>query len=64
MINSQNTAPLDALPVGGVIWLVTHKSPNRRTRRHGNPDRTGRSFYIPKSEQRPSRNVPFVKAAS
>ncbi len=54
-------ATLAAPLVGGVLWLVVHKAPNRRNRRHARPESTGPTFYIPKAQQQPAVNRPFVR---
>ncbi len=51
----------DAPLVGGVLWLVVHKAPNRRNRRHARPGRLGPTVYIPKAQQQPAVNRPFVR---
>lgn len=51
-------------PSRTVSEVVTYRSPNRQNRRHVKPERFGKTFYVPKDQQRPSRNVPFVKATS
>jgi len=49
------------VPPMSVIWLVVHKAPNRRNRRHVKPERSGSTFYIPKAQQQPAVNRPFVR---
>ena len=57
--NTPQSIP-DARPVD-VIWLVVHKAPNRRNRRHARPESSGPTFYIPKAQQQPAVNRPFVR---
>jgi len=49
------------VPPMSVIWLVVHRAPNRRNRRHARPERTGPTFFIPKAQQQPAVNRPFVR---
>ena len=58
--NNTPQSILDAPPMS-VIWLVVHKAPNRRNRRHVKPERAGPTFYIPKAQQQPAANRPVVR---
>jgi len=62
--STPQSLPLQSIPdvpPMSVIWLVVHKTPNRRNRRHVKPESTGPTCYIPKAQQQPAVNRPFVR---